>query len=255
MQYFNERLPLPYLKIDKKGHIIGYCEEAWKTFNISSGKIADIIDEESRIKLYKFGFEQAEPVSMEVNIQTTQNALDLFEFHIVWDDSGYGNILLAKKDLANEKIVEKLSRLQQRLAETDFELFEKKEQLAQAMSRLHELSAPFIPISEEVCYIPIFGDITEEKVNVLSSNSLHNIFSGSYDKVLLDFTAVGEIESQGIEKLSILFKTMYVMIGSVINIIGVTPGMAKSLNQYHLEEYVRFESSLKKVLSQSDNGR
>lgn len=190
-----------------------------------------------------------EPVKLELNMKTKDAPLALFDVHILWDSDDCANMIFLPKDSSNEVLMNKLLELQGRLASTDFELLEKKEELEQVLIRLNQLSGPFIPLSESMCLIPLFGDITADKINVISESCLKSVFAGEYDEILFDLTAVGEVEDKGIEKFTQLIKTLNFMTGSIIKLIGIKPNLAKVVNNYKLDEWVQLDQSLKQVLS------
>jgi rsbT co-antagonist protein RsbR len=250
MQFFNHALPLAFLKADRNGKIISYSTIARETFDLSGGHLKGIIDEESIEKLIQYSWEPGlDPVKLELNMKTRETPLCLFEVHIQWDSEGHANMLFVPKDSSNEGLMDKLMQLQQRLASTDFELLEKKEELEEVLIRLNQLSGPFIPLSETLCLIPLFGDITADKINVISESCLKAVFAGEYDEILFDLTAVGEIEGKGIEKFTQLIKTLNFMTGSIIKLIGIKPNLAEVLNNYKLDEWVQIDQSLKQVLN------
>ncbi|WP_394137746.1 STAS domain-containing protein [Cytobacillus oceanisediminis] len=250
MQYFDQTLPLAFLKADRNGEILSYSTLARNSFDLSDGNLKGIIDEESIEKLVRYSREPGvEPVILELNMKTKDAPLALFDVHILWDSDGCANMIFLPKDGSNEVLMKKLLELQGRLASTDFELLEKKEELEQVLLRLNQLSGPFVPLSESMCLIPLFGDITADKINVISESCLKSVFAGEYDEILFDLTAVGEVEDKGIEKFTQLIKTLNFMTGSIIKLIGIKPNLAKVLNNYKLDEWVQLDQSLKQVLT------
>ncbi|MDG5472384.1 Stressosome protein rsbRB [Jeotgalibacillus sp. ET6] len=249
MQHFNEPLPLPFLKLDKEGNIIYYSTLALEHFDLQEDNIKSIVDEESYEKLLKYSSDhQTRELQMELVFKSRKTPLALYEVHMVWDDDLYANMLLVPKDGSNQLLVEKMAALQQRLASTDFELYEQREELEQILTRLHELSGPFIPLTDKMSLIPLFGDITEKKIHIISQSCLQSVFSGEYEDILIDFTAVGEVEVKGMEKFVLLLKTLHLMTGKKIKIIGIKPNTAKVLNQFSLDGCMEFDHSLKQVL-------
>ncbi|SIT91124.1 STAS domain-containing protein [Edaphobacillus lindanitolerans] len=249
MQDLDLPLPLPYLRVDREGKITGSSALAQERFDLSKGHINSIIDEESIKKLSQFRWVSGlDSVKFELNMKTKDRALALFDVHLQWDLDDHANMILLPKDSANEKLTQKLMAIQHRLAETDFELLEKKEELEQVLRRLDELSGPFIPLSGELCMIPLFGDITADKINTISESCLQSVFKGNYEIILFDLTAVGEVRTDGVEKFIQLVKTLSFMTGNVIKLIGIKPDLAKVLNHYHLEQWVEFNHSLEQEL-------
>ena len=248
MQSIDTPLPLPYIVIDPNGRILEYNSLSDQLFNLETLTITDIIDEESMNKLIKASISIERAQHIEINVRTKASSLALFDAYLSEDTYGRMHILFVSKEKDNQLYMDKIMHLQERLAHTDFELFEQKEKLEDVLMRLNKLSGPFIPLSEKMCYIPLFGDITSEKINLISEHVLHSVFNGEYQKILIDLTAVGEVEDDGIQKLIDLFRTLQFMTGSKIQLLGIPPRLAKVLSTYELEKIVEFKSSLQFVL-------
>ncbi|CEG28823.1 hypothetical protein [Bacillus sp. B-jedd] len=241
-------LPVPYVRINPDGDIIGWSREAGGIFGLLDGlTISQLVDEESHGKLNEFIFAKADAV-VEVNMKTVEQPLALFSLRSKWDGNGTGHVVALPADKANEELVSRLTSLQSRLRNTDFELFEKKEQLEGAMNRLNQLSGPFIPISEKLALVPLFGDLTAEKMEAITANVIHSAYKGSYDNILFDFNATGLITDSGTQKLHNLFQTLTYMTSPTITIIGINPTQAKQLHQHGQSWPAQFQSTLQKVL-------
>ena len=248
MQCIDTTLPLPYIVIDPYGKILQYNNLSYTLFNLDNSKITGIIDDESMNKLVKASLSNETIQPIEVNVHTKDSSLVLFDLYLSDDSNGRIHILFVSKEKNNQVYLDKINHLQERLAHTDFELFEQKEKLEDVLMRLNKLSGPFIPLSDKMCYIPLFGDITSEKINLISEHVLHSVFNGEYQKILIDLTAVGEVQDEGIKKLIDLFRTLRFMAGSKIQLLGIQPRLAKVLSTYELENMVEFKSSLQYIL-------
>ena len=248
MQCIDTPLPLPYIVVDPNGKILEYNSLSDYLFNLDTSDITGIIDDESMNKLVKASLSNESPQQIEVNVHTKESLLVLFDLYLSEDSNGRIHILFVSKEKSNQVYLDKINYLQERLAHTDFELFEQKEKLEDVLMRLNKLSGPFIPLSDKMCYIPLFGDITSEKINLISEHVLHSVFNGEYQKILIDLTAVGEVQDDGIKKLIDLFSTLRFMAGSKIQLLGIQPRLAKILSTYELEKIVEFKSSLQYIL-------
>ncbi|MGN1402161.1 MAG: Stressosome protein rsbRB [Bacillus sp. (in: firmicutes)] len=248
MQPINARLPLPFIKMNKMGKILEYSHLAEEMFDIRSRNFIDIMDVESIRKLFTMTADEDGLFRLEVNLITNLGQIALFDIHMTPDEEGNANMILAPKERSNQKVLEKMEMLQQRVASTDFELFEQKEKMEQIIEKLNALSGPFLTLTEKIGYIPIFGDITPEKIFIIAENSLHTIFSGEYDEILVDLTAVGELPDNGLQKFTDFLKAVQLMTGNNITLIGIKPEQAERLNEYPLDGLVKFEHSLKTIL-------
>ncbi|PLT29600.1 Stressosome protein rsbRB [Peribacillus deserti] len=248
MHYPEEYLPVPYFKIDNNLNIISYSLEALKHFNLESKKFTSLIDEGSIDKLYNNLFSTKNNQKIELNFRTKYEEIALFETHISTDHEDHCHLVLMPIGNSIHILEERLSALQKRLLSTDFELFEKKEELVKAMKRLNELSGPFIPISEELAFVPIFGNVTAEKMKVINANTIKHVYEGDFHTVLFDFTAVGNFKSSGILLLGELFQMLNLMGNKKIKLIGLKPSHCFQLNDHLIDWPVVFESTLKQVI-------
>lgn len=248
MSLHNEYIPVPYLRIDQNGNIIEESKQAAALFNTKQKKIQDIIDKESEPKFFRHIFSGKKIDTLELNLHTNSSLPELFDVQFSWDPDGCCHLVLLQKNGSNEVIAEKLNSIQQRLAVTDFELFEKKEQLQKAVDELKKLSGPFIPLTKEIAYIPVFGDVEGDKMKIISSKVLSMIYEGEYETVLFDLTPAGEMLQEGVDSLNRLFRMIFLMHTSTICIIGAKPSQVRSLKEFQIEKGVQFAHSLKQLL-------
>ncbi len=248
MQLIDIPLPLPYIVIESNGRIVSSNSRALNLFDLRTKQIDDIIDQESMNKLITNTWQQDEQQPIEVVLKTRSNPLSLFDLFISWDHEDKLHILFASKDKTTQGYTDQIMQLQSRLANTNFELYEQKEKLERTVYRLNSLSGPFIPLTATMGYIPLFGDLTEEMIHVISANVLHSIFVGEYDDVLVDLTSIADIKESGISKFMDLLKTIHLMNGNKVQIIGANPRLAKILYKEKFSLYVTFKPSLQYVL-------
>ncbi|WNB91881.1 Stressosome protein rsbRB [Bacillus sp. NEB1478] len=243
----NDGIPVPFLQMTNHGDIQFLSKKAKELLHDDVEIITDCFDEESHNKLMKFMMPFEGDKSFEANVKSKNNPFLLCDIHISWkNDSAYIVFIPIGKHVKG--LEDKLSELRLRLASTDFELFEKKEALEAAIKRLDELSGPFIPLSEKIAFVPIFGDITESKMITVTGNALKSAYEGQYDEIFFDLSATGEIDLGGMKKLSELFRMLQYMNGRPVKILGVKPKHARQLNDYDVDWPVFYESSLKEVL-------
>ncbi len=138
--------------------------------------------------------------------------------------------------------------LQNRLSSTDFELFEKKEELEKAFMEIDKLSGPFITLSAEVALIPMFGDITPRKINAIKENTLKSAYKHDLDTMLFDFTGAGSITREGLQQMESLFTALSYMGGIEAVIVGVKPEHAKQMNALNADEEFSFLSTLQEAM-------
>jgi rsbT co-antagonist protein RsbR len=243
----NSGIPVPYLQMNIHGEIQFLSRKAKEMLYDDVETINDCFDEDSHSKLNRHMIPFEGEKSFEANVKSKTQPFLLCDIYISWEDhTAYVVFIPIGKHV--EILEEKLSDLRLRLASTDFELFEKKEALEDAMKRLDELSGPFIPISEKIAFVPLFGDITESKMITVTGNALKAAYEGQYDEIFFDLSATGEIDEDGVKKLSELFRMLQYMNGKSVKILGVKPKHARQLNVFDVDWPVFYETSLKEVL-------
>lgn len=247
----NVQMPVPYIRINVHGTIEHLSDQAKQLVSEDVISILDCFDEESHKKLANYVAPFEGDKSFEANIKSVKHPFLLCDVYISWEKD-FANIIFIPKDHQIKGLKEKVYDLKQRLASTDFELFEKKEALERTMKRLDELSGPFIPISEKIAFVPLFGDISEGKMKTITSNALKAAYEGEFEEILFDFSATGEIDQDGLCKLNQLFQMIQFMNGNPVKIMGVKPKHARQLHTLQVDWPVYYETSLKAVLQKME---
>ncbi len=242
-------LPLPYIKLDSAGRIIDCSALAEEMMDLDVLFFSGLVDEESRPKLETamasgFGVHQ-----IELTIKTKNHPLELFDLHINNTEDGHV-LLLSSKQQSESAYMEKIQELQNRLSSTDFELYEKKVALEEILERLDKLSGPFISLTSSIGYIPLFGDITAHKIEVISGSCQAHVFKGNYTNILIDCTAVGQVDEEGFNKLLEMIRSLNLITGNKVVLIGINPQHAQKWSGFDFDELVHFNRSLQKVLKQ-----
>ncbi|WP_409299716.1 Stressosome protein rsbRB [Peribacillus sp. SCS-155] len=244
-----EYIPVPYIKTDRNGKIIGFSRAAMHMFPLKERSLYQIVDEFSVEKLTRALMKMDENYIMELNLNTKTSPTSLFEVHITRDPKGYYHFILNEKDTQIQLLANKLQDLQERLASTNLELFEKTMELESANYHLNELSGPFIPLTQNIGLVPLFGDITKEKVEIIGSNIESIIYEGEYDSILFDLTATGKFEKESIDALSSLFKKLQIIASPDITIIGTKPKHALAIKEFILDWNIHYIGSLQQALA------
>ncbi|MEK4027113.1 STAS domain-containing protein [Pseudobacillus sp. FSL P4-0506] len=252
MSPYNQPFPLPYFQINKEGVILAYSDAAANLFHINQGNILALVDKASEEKVKTFIFKRENPQKIEANFKTKINSIQLFDIHLSWDEQSNGHMVLLVKDQLNKHLEDRLLSLQKRLSSTNFELFEKKEELERTLIRLRELSGPFIALSSGLAFIPLFGDITKEKLEAITGKALQSAYEGDYSHIVVDFTAVGQIEKEGVDKLLELFTMLRYMSGAEIEVVGMKPHHSQIMNSLQNNWSFSFSSSLAEVLQRKN---
>lgn len=246
-------LPLPIFKINTDFDIIDSSPEAVMLFTIKPN-FNELVDPGSRTKAAAFIRPDSMAQKLELNFTDQEGKLFLADVHIKWESEHVANLVLVQKDPHMERISVQLNKLQGRLRETDFELLLEKERTDALLHEVWNLSAPCIQLDEYRVLIPLFGKLEPQKMISIQNKILDYLYAHAVETALLDFSAVGDIDKEGLFQLNTLLKTLEVM-GIEVTIIGLHPSHAKQLHGLLGDLNTRFASSLQDILSPFFSGK
>ncbi|WP_349409224.1 hypothetical protein [Pseudalkalibacillus sp. SCS-8] len=240
-------IPVPYFQINKDYEIITRSKHTEEQFP-QVDNFLELVDGDSMVKAERNLGKKHGTAVFELVMKTFQNPFSLYEVHVSWNLDRSAEIVCVEKSTANEKLFNQIDRLRGRLENTNFELLEKKNELEAAMHKINELSGPFISLTDDTALVPLFGDLTEEKMMLISKKILDNAHHKNQDRLYFDFTGVSEINEDGFKELQQLFKTLWYMGEIEAIIIGISPQQAVTLNNLDTEYHLKFVSTLKEAL-------
>ncbi|MCD5325212.1 MULTISPECIES: STAS domain-containing protein [Pontibacillus] len=246
MRQVNNHFPVPSLTINKKYTILEYTQEASEMFHLTPS-LWEIIEEASHKKVKDWIVPTLPKVKVEVNVITASKQVELVDLYVKWANDLQAEIMIIPKEGQNQHVSKMLDRLQNRLNETNFELLEEKEKLEDAIHQNNLLSAPFIQLTSEISLIPLFGDISEEKLFTIKDQVLLKAHTHETDCLLFDFTAVGEMHQDGVSVLKDIFTSLLYM-GKKIVIVGIKPSQAQRLHHLQIRFNLSFVTSLQEAL-------
>ncbi|KGP91619.1 hypothetical protein N780_18460 [Pontibacillus chungwhensis BH030062] len=246
MRQVNNQFPAPCLTINKKYTILEYTQEASEMFHLTPS-LWEIIEEGSHTKVKEWIVPSEPKAKVEINMITASKQVVLVDLYVKWTNDLQAELMIFPKEGQNQHVSKMLDRLQTRLNETNFELLQEKEKLEDAIHENNKLSAPFIHLSEDTSLIPLFGDISEEKLLTIKDQVLSNAHSHETDCLLFDFTAVGEIHQEGIYVLKDLFTSLLYM-GKQVVIVGIKPVQAQRLHHLKIRFNLSFVTSLQEAI-------
>lgn len=240
-------LPLPAFRLNEKLSVVNCSEEALRLFGKVSSFL-EIVDEASANKARKMLASGMAVEKFELNVIAQPSKLILADVFAKWDSQFSLSVILVPKDDELAGIVQQLAQLRSRLNETDYDLFLEKERTADLLQQVQELSAPCIQLDSMRLLIPVFGELSREKVEAVSARLLENIYQVNAETTIMDFTAITKITGQGLTSLESLLQTISVM-GTESIICGVKPSHAKKLHHLQSLVSVKFASSLQEVIA------
>lgn len=244
MSFINS-MPLPYFQIDQDFTILAASESAWSLFQ-PSDSLLHLIDEESQQKAKLLLFSK-NILSIELVMKTIDSPYALIKLTCNWEKDN-GHIICTKQDEEMERLIETVDKHRHRLAETNFELLEQKEQLEDYHARISELSLPLIPLSNEIALIPIYGDVTKEIIDHTQARLLKDVYDSEAEKVLFDFHGVSSLTQEGILALGNMIESLS-LFGTTSYIIGLNPNQTMMLHKIIPNIPVTYLKNLKYAIS------
>jgi rsbT co-antagonist protein RsbR len=237
-------LPQPYFRIGIDFNILSVSDRSFEIFD-STDNFLDLVDWESRNKAAQLLDKKDDRAEGELIMKTKDSPYALVDISVTWHDSE-GHIICLQKDhrLAElESIVEK-HRL--RLAETNLELLEKKEQVEKSLYEIKSLSSPFIKLTRNTALVPLFGNLDQVLIQQNEERIRQKAHDGDYKDILFDFNGVGSLSDDGVDAFIMLIKELQIM-GISPSIIGIKPNHAFYLNRSPSKLDVPFLNSLSKA--------
>ncbi|WP_270182837.1 STAS domain-containing protein [Alkalihalobacillus sp. CinArs1] len=238
--------PLPAFLVDHDLNIKGQSRLATELFS-KPDSFLDFVDSGSKQKALELIKDQEE---FELVLNTVESPYMLFKVFARWHD-GEGQLLCVRQDSQIMELSSMLQMQRDRLAETNFDLLDKKEELEEAMSKIKRLSSPFLPISSSLSVIPLFGSLDEELFLINEQQLLSTLQNGNYEYVILDFNGIGEIEERGVFAFQSFYR-MIQLIGVSPILSGLKPQHVFQLmeNDFNVDQTFHITGSLKDAISQ-----
>jgi rsbT co-antagonist protein RsbR len=239
-----KHLPLPYFLIDIEYNILAYSAASEEIFSVGK-KFLELVDWESHKKIKNLFEHKESKAEGELNMKTKFSPYALFDISVNWHGDR-GHVICIEKDHRLSELENIVEKHRIRLAETDLELLEKKEQVEKSLLEIKSLSCPFIKLTRTSALVPLFGDLDEKVIRQNEDRVLNQSQEGGYQEILFDLNGVGELTIEGVEAFISLVKEMQVM-GLQPAIIGVKPHHAFFLNHSTAVPEVPYLNSLSKA--------
>ncbi|MCP3031310.1 STAS domain-containing protein [Halobacillus sp. A1] len=248
MKQADRTFPLPFFTINKNFTILTFSQEAEKLCG-TPASLLEVFEDGSLEKVKKWVTPELHKAALEVHLKPVAEEVEplTVDLYVTWDNDLYAQALIIPKDDKLTKVTKTLNQLRGRLNDTNFELLDEKEKLENAISQNNRLSAPFIRLTEDTALIPLFGELTQEKMQAVEDNLFKSSQNDDIDRMLFDFTAVGEMNREGIRVLTNMMTSLFYM-GAEIVIIGVKPKQVKVLHEMVIPSQIRFMNSLQQAI-------
>lgn len=120
------------------------------------------------------------------------------------------------------------AELQERVDEAAAELRQKVDDLAQRDRLIRTLSTPIIQVWDGVLVVPLVGELSAERSDLLSGNLLEHVVARAATVVVLDLTGLSNVDSATAERLS---RTMAALrlVGAECSVVGLSPPLAQAM--------------------------
>ncbi|SIS43607.1 STAS domain-containing protein [Salimicrobium flavidum] len=247
MKKYETAFPLPYFEVDEFWDIHGYSKEAEEIFGVPRN-LREVVDYETSGKAKEWIRPTHEKAAVEVNVIKGNGDVILADVYVTWKNAQAAEVLLIPKDHHIDKVATRLKSMQTELTKTKSELVDEKERLENVTVQNNKLSAPFISLTEQAALVPLFGDLTHEKIMSVEETLLEDVRDSEADRILFDFTAVGSIEKEGFEFLASVMKALSHM-GVDLTVIGLRPTHVPNIYKWSLPSNVQFMQSLEQVVA------
>ncbi|WP_437306227.1 AAA family ATPase [Sorangium sp. So ce388] len=134
--------------------------------------------------------------------------------------------------VSNEQLRAVNDRLQVELAERERlqeERVQMQEEIIEAQrERLHELSTPMIPITDDIMVMPIIGTLDDKRAAQMIESAMTGVAASSARVVIVDITGVKTVDTNVAGRLMSLAKAVG-LLGSRAILTGLRPAVAQSL--------------------------
>ncbi len=242
-------LPLPYFLIDAEYNILANSAASEGIFSVGKNFL-ELVDWESHNKMKSLFVDKVNKVEGELIMKTKYSPYALFDININWHEHK-GHIICIEKDHRLSELETIVEKHRIRLAATDLELLEKKEQVEKSLLEIKSLSCPFIKLTKSSALVPLFGNLDDELIRQNEGRVLNDSLEGGYQEVLFDLNGVGELTLGGVEAFVSLVTELQLM-GLKPSIIGVKPNHAFFLNHLTVVPDVPYLNSLSKAFKISN---
>lgn len=249
MKQVDRSFPLPYFVVSKDFKIQSYSREAKDIFG-EYENILDLMDEDSHRKVKEWVTPKVTKATLEVHVKPLEQEADLLtaDMYVNWENELFAEIIFLIKDKKLSNVTHILQKLRTRLDDTNFELLKEKEKLEEVIELNNQLSAPFITLDGETALVPLFGQITAQKMYAIENHLLASSRESGVDHLMFDFTGVSILEEDGIHVFLNVIASLFHM-GSEITFIGIKPQIAQSLNDVNLPSKINFMGSLQAAVA------
>ncbi|SES15718.1 STAS domain-containing protein [Salisediminibacterium halotolerans] len=247
MQQVKSPWPFPIFKVDKKLTVIEQSSDAQRLFGQVSS-LQSLLAEGSREKAASFISSEGDHGPVELYMYNKEGEMTLVDGYMSKENDLQVHLMVIEKDSKIKQVSDRLTELRKELERKNEELLDEKERAEKMLAENQRLSAPFIEVSKGVGLTPLFGEIDQDKMIVVTQHLLERANETKSKQVIIDVTALDTLDIEGVKALEKLFVSLDVM-GVNVTVSGIQTEQAKSMQLMNTNASVRYISSLEKVFS------
>ncbi|EIT86751.1 hypothetical protein A374_04234 [Fictibacillus macauensis ZFHKF-1] len=240
-----KHMPIPYFEIDKQFNILARSDQSVETF-LEKTNFLELVDAESKEKASLFLLSPEYHKEIELVLHTIATPFALFSCSIQWHED-VGHLVCLEQSEKLKVLEEKVQHQSERLAQTNFELFEQKEQLEKSLKRVLELSAHFVHLSKSVGLVPFTGDLNEALITENKETLIQLVYDGALNSVFFDFSSVEKLTASGFEGFCELIRELN-LVGALCYVVGLKPEHAMLLKNKNIQDMTYFMRNLNEVI-------
>ncbi|RSL31695.1 PAS domain-containing protein [Salibacterium salarium] len=114
---------------------------------------------------------------------------------------------------------------------------------------IHLMSAPIIPIVDNIFALPVIGNVDEERLKIIFDHTTEMVYSSNVETLILDLSGLGNLNDEVIKGLFTLNSLMKIL-GAELIITGVSPAIAEKsqssgVNLNDLQTYATIKQAVK----------
>lgn len=130
--------------------------------------------------------------------------------------------------LRRERLLSMQADLQERIDDAAAELRQNVDELAKRDRLIRTLSTPIIQVWDDVLVVPLVGELSAERSDLLNGDLLTHVVSSAATAVVLDLTGLSSIDSATAERLSKTIAALR-LVGAECAVVGLSPTLAQAM--------------------------
>ncbi|MGB3259266.1 STAS domain-containing protein [Paenisporosarcina sp.] len=237
-------LPFPAFVVDRSFEILDMSQTARQVFG-DVNYFVDLMNIGSQSKRDRM-LAQTLDKPIELTLKTKRDLQELFAVSITWEQE-IGILQCFEIGSKLDKIMAIVQKHENRLAHVDFELLSQKELAESHLKQIKQLSAPLIPVANNVGLVPLFGQFDQDLISNSEDRLAIELYEHDITKVVFDFNGIDQISEYGINSFKAFVETLQIM-GIETYIVGLKPHHTIFMKDNH-SKTATYLTTLKEAIS------